>query len=293
MPDLLGYGSNAPNVVTNRPTDTRTFGAADTWGKDCSSPDAQDGTGIVAGFMNGVLGQLRALIRGNGQTALLADVVPVDNTDDTMVLKAIQQLVQRGQMKFAVDSGAPDALVVALAPALAEYKSGISIKVLVGHDNTGAAATINVNGLGTKAILRKGGAALQPRDLPADAIVTLDYDGAHFQLGDVPANFSKAATLVRSSAALDIALIQRSVALLRSAAPAVQAISLPAGATNGHEIIIEDVFGNLQGFPATVTPLGVGETIAGAANYVMNRNFQSTVFRLYDDGVTRIWSRST
>lgn len=293
MTDLLGYGSNAPNVVTTRPADTRTFGSNDTWGKDCSSPDAQDGTGIVAGFMNGLLGQVRALIRGNGQTALLADVVPADNSDDTMALKAVQQLIQRGLMKFAVDTGAADALVVALSPALAEYKQGFSAKVLVAQDGTGAPATINFNGLGTKAILRKGGAPLQPKDLLGGAVIDLDYDGTRFQLGGVPANFSKAAAIVTSSAALNISLIQRSVALLRSAAPAAQAITLPAGAANGHEIVIEDVFGNLQAYPATVTLLGVGETIAGAANYVMNRNFQTTTFRLYDNGVTRIWSRST
>lgn len=292
MVDLIGYGSNAPNVVITRPADSRVFGAVDTWGKDCSSPGAGDGTGILAGFLNGMLGQARALIRGNGQTAALADIVPVDNADDTMALRAIQQLIQRGMMKFAIDSGAVDALVVALAPALAEYKAGLSIKVLVGHDGTGAAATINANGLGTKAILRKGGAALQKRDLLAGAMATLDYDGAAFQL-DMPAGFSNAADIVTSSALLNLSLIQRSVALFRSVAPAAQAITLPAGAANGKEFVIADVFGNLQAAPVTVTPLGVGETIANAANYVMNRNFQETLFRLYDNGVTRIWSRST
>ncbi len=238
------------------------------------------------------MAQLRALIRGNGQTAGLVDIVPIDNTDDNMALKAVQQLIQRGLMKFGADTGAADALVVALAPALAEYKAGLSLKVLVAHDGTGAAATINVNGLGTKAILRKGGAPLQPKDLPAGAMVTLDYDGVQFQL-EMPSGFSNAATIVRSSALLNLTLTERSIALLRSVAPAAQAINIPAGATNGHDVIIVDVFGNLQGFPVTVTPLGVGETIAGAANYVMNRNFQETKFTLFDDGVTRIWSRST
>lgn len=292
MTDLLGYASNAPNVSVTRPADTRVFTGADTWAKDCSTPTAQDGTAIQAGWLNGLLGQLRALVRGNGQTAALADIVPVDNTDDTMALKSIQQLIQRGLVKFGVDTGAADALVVALAPALAEYKQGISIKVLVLHDGTGAAATINVNGLGTKAILRKGGAPLQPKDLAAAGMATLDYDGTSFQL-DMPANVSSAAAIVHSSAALNLTLIQRAIALLRSAAPAAQAINIPAGASNGKEFIIEDVFGNLQPFPVTVTPLGVGETIAGAGAYIMDRNFQTTTFRLYDDGTTRIWSRST
>jgi hypothetical protein len=290
--DLLGYGTNAPNVVITRPGDSRVFGGADTYGKDCSSPGAGDGTGITAGFMNGLLGQLRALIRGNGQTAALANVVTEDNADDTMALQAVQQLIQRWQMKFGIDTGAADALVVALAPALAEYKAGLSINVLVAHDGTGAAASIAVNGLAARAILRKGGAPLQKKDLLGGGMAKLDYDGAAFQI-DMPAEFSSAATIVTSSAALNLTLIQRSVALLRTAAPAAQAITLPPGAKNGKEFVVSDVAGNLQPYPATVTPLGVGETIAGAANYVMNRNFQETIFRLYDNGVTRIWSRST
>lgn len=292
MVDLLGYGSNAPNVVITRPADDRVMGAVDTWGKKCSSPNAGDGTGILAGFTNALLGQLRALIRGNGQTALLADIVPPDNADDTMVLKAIQHLIQRGQMRFGVDTGGADALVVALAPAVAEYKQGMTIKVLVGHDGTGAGATINVNGLGNKSILRKGGAPLQQKDLLGGSMATLDYDGAVFQL-DMPAAFSAAATIVTSSAALNLSLNQRAVAMLRSAAPAAQAVTLPAGANSGKEFVITDVQGNLQPYPVTVTPLGAGETIAGAANYVMNRNFQETTFRLFDNGATRIWSRST
>lgn len=293
MTDLLGYGSNAPNVTNTRPADTRVFGVNDTWGKDCSTPAAQDGTGMLAGFMNGMLGQIRALVRGNGQTAALADVVPTDNTDDTMALKAIQQLIQRGLMKFAVDTGAADALVIALAPSLVEYKAGLSLKVLAAHDGTGGAATLNVNGLGAKPILRKGGGALQKKDIGAGAILSLDYDGAAFQLGDIPATYNRAAAIITNSGQHDIALSERAIALFRTASPAAQAMTLPPGAENGHEIIVEDVAGNLQAFPVTFTALGIGETIAGAASFVMNANFQRTSFRLYDNGVTRIWSRST
>lgn len=291
--DILGPGSNAPNVVVTRPAERRVFGIVDTWAKDCSTLTAGDGTAIWASWGNAFMAQLRALIRGNGQTAALANIVTEDNGDDTMALKSIQQLIQRGQTRFGVDTGAADALVVALVPALAEYKQGVSLKVFVAHDGTGAPASITVNGVGTKAILRKGGAPLQKGDLVGGGMATLDFDGAQFQL-DMPANVSNAADLVRSSAALNLTLNQRAIALLRSAAPAAQAINIPAGATNGKEFVITDVFGNLFDFPATVAPLGVGETIAGAASYKMNVNFQETLFRLYDDGAgTRIWSRST
>jgi hypothetical protein len=291
MVDLLGYGTNAPNVITNRPADDRILGGVDTWGKKCSSPNAGDGTGILAGFTNGLLGQLRALIRGNGQSALLADIVAIDNSDDTMMLKAIQHLIQRGQMKFAFDTGPANAMVVALNPAPAEYKTGMSIRVLVGHDNTGP-CTINVNGLGLRAVLRKGTGALQPRDLVGGGFATLDYDGGEFQLADLPASYSNASRIVTSSAALNLTLQDRAIALLRTAGVAAMTINLPAGASNGHVAIIDDVSGSLFAANANVVA-PPGETIAQAADYKMDRDFQSTSFRFYTDGVTRIWSRST
>jgi hypothetical protein len=289
--DLIGYGSNAPNVVVTRPADSRVFGGADTYGKDCSSPGAGDGTGISAGFMNGLLGQLRALIRGNGQTAALADIITEDNSDDTMLLRAIQQLIQRGQPLFGFDGGAAGNLVVNLVPALKEYKTGLRISVLVNHDCSGPSA-INVNGLGAKSILRRDSAGLQPRDMLGGGISTLEYDGGSFQLLDMPAAFSNAAEMVTSSAVLNMTLSQRAIALFRTAGVAAMTINLPAGAENAHVAIVEDVKGNLFAANATVVA-PAGETIGGNPSFVMDRDFQSTTFRFYTDGVTRIWSRST
>jgi hypothetical protein len=289
--DLLGFGSNAPNVVVTRPADSRVFSGADTYGKDCSSPGAGDGTGINAGFMNGLLGQLRALIRGNGQTAALANIVTEDNSDDTMALRAIQQLIQRGQPSFGFDIGAPNHLVVNLSPPVLEYKVGMRISVGVAHDNTGA-ATINFNGLGNNTIIRKDNTGLQRRDLIGAGISTFEFDGSNFQLVDMPAAFSNAAEIVTSSSTLNLTLQQRAIALFRTAGVAAMTINLPAGASNGQIVIIEDVAGNLQAANATVVA-PAGETIASAANFVMDRDFQSTTFRFYTDGVTRIWSRST
>lgn len=149
--DIVGPAS-APNSTTIRPADTRTFGATDTWAKDCSSPTANDGTKIQAGWLNGWMGQLRNLIRGNGLTAGAADIVPQDNTDDSMALKAVQHLIQRGQMSWASDVGAVNALAISLSPAPPEYKTGMTIRVFVANTNTGP-CTLNVNGLGANPIL--------------------------------------------------------------------------------------------------------------------------------------------
>lgn len=194
--DIIGP-ANAPNATTVRPTDTRTFGAADTWVKDCSSPSANDGTKVQAGFVNGLLGQLRNLIRGNGQTAGSVDIVTQDNTDDSMALKAIQQLIQRGQMLYADDSGTADALVVALSPAAAEYKKGMAFRVKKGNaPNATTAPTINANTLGNATIVDRRGQPLAPGDLPANAILELECDGTNVRfLGIVSADLGVIGTL--------------------------------------------------------------------------------------------------
>lgn len=289
--DLLGYGSNAPNVVTTRPADSRVFGGVDTYGKDCSSPGAGDGTGILAGFMNGMLGQLRALIRGNGQTLALAPVITEDNTDDTMVLQAIQQLIQRGQSSFGVDVGVANAVVVALTPPVKEYKNGMRVSVFISSFNTGP-ATLNLNGLGNILIIRKDLTALQRHDLRAGGISTFEFYQGNFQLLDIPPGFSKDAQLVTSSATLNLTLQHRAIGLFRTTAVAPMTINLPSDADSGHEVFIEDLAGNLRAFNATVTA-PAGETIAALPTFVMDEDFQGVTYRFYTDGIIRIWSRSS
>lgn len=79
--DLLGP-ANATNAVTVQPADTRTFGATDTFFKDCTGPGSKDGTKVMAAFLNGALQQVRRAIRGMAVTE--------NNADDDMLLKAIQ-----------------------------------------------------------------------------------------------------------------------------------------------------------------------------------------------------------
>jgi hypothetical protein len=97
MTDLLGPGSNTINVVTTRPAETRIFTADDTWCKDCSSPEINDGTRLTAPFLNSLLAQVRGAIRGRGVTE--------DNTDDEMLLNAINSTVV-GYMREADFSAA-------------------------------------------------------------------------------------------------------------------------------------------------------------------------------------------
>jgi hypothetical protein len=179
--DIVGP-SSAANSVTARPADTRVIGLLDTWFKDCSSPTANDGTKIEAGFMNAVIGQFRSLIRGNGLTALSAPVVDEDNAD-SMLLRAVQHLIQRNQPRYADDSGPTNALVISPTPAYKELKKGMEIICKVLNTNLGP-STLNASGLGPVAIKRLDLTDLQSGDMLAGQIAHFCFDGVFWQLAN-------------------------------------------------------------------------------------------------------------
>lgn len=85
--------------------------------------------------------------------------------------------ISRGRTTFAVDTGVADALVVAMPKTMTAYENGSSIVVGVAATNTGA-CTINVDGLGARAIKMPDGANPSPGDLAAGDIVQLTYDAS-------------------------------------------------------------------------------------------------------------------
>lgn len=82
---------------------------------------------------------------------------------------------------YVVDSGTANAKVVTLNPAPASYVEGMAIAFKNRVANTGA-VTINVNDLGTKAIVKANGSALASGSLKANSVYTLRYNGTSFFL---------------------------------------------------------------------------------------------------------------
>ena len=65
--------------------------------------------------------------------------------------------------------------------ALSAYPSHLLIVAKANHSNTGA-ATLNVDGLGAKAIVKSASTALSAGDIVSGAIYLLSYDGTNFQI---------------------------------------------------------------------------------------------------------------
>jgi hypothetical protein len=115
-----------------------------------------------------------------------AGLVP-DNGD----LHQLGRSVQTGHVIYGVDSGAANILSIALTPPLVAYIDGMHVLVRVAASNTGP-AVLSINGLAGKNIIRRGGAALQPGDLPGTYMALLVYNGPHGNFELYGASFAPA-----------------------------------------------------------------------------------------------------
>ena len=71
--------------------------------------------------------------------------------------------------------------ITASLTGLTAYGVGKTFRFVSAGANTGA-VTININGLGAKAITKDGSTALSAGDIPTGAVVQITYDGTQFQL---------------------------------------------------------------------------------------------------------------
>jgi hypothetical protein len=82
---------------------------------------------------------------------------------------------QKQNVNYAVDSGAADAAVVTLSPALASLFDGAFVTFKVVATNLTTTPTLNVNALGAKVIKKQQTTALAAGDLIINGIVSVRY----------------------------------------------------------------------------------------------------------------------
>ena len=88
--------------------------------------------------------------------------------------------IQGGTDKLITVTGT-DTLTGSMTPALTAYAAGNQFSFVVANTNTGA-VTINIDGVGSKAITRTGSTALVAGDMVAGQVALIEYDGTRFQL---------------------------------------------------------------------------------------------------------------
>jgi len=88
--------------------------------------------------------------------------------------------LQGNTLNFMTVSGT-NVLTGSLVPPLLAYVTGAMFSFVVANTNT-STVTLNIDGLGAKAVMRNGTETLQAGDLTAGNIVVVIYDGTEFQL---------------------------------------------------------------------------------------------------------------
>jgi hypothetical protein len=113
------------------------------------------------------------------------------------VIRAIKGGVKRAYQQsnaLFVSTGSGNAYVLTYPQAPEGYAKGIFYKFFVNHTNTGA-ASLNINGLGVKAILQQDGAALKAGQMVNGSTISVVYDGTAFRLQNYISNPKFSGTL--------------------------------------------------------------------------------------------------
>lgn len=113
--------------------------------------------------------------------AVFTAILTPTNTSIPTIPTASNVVTQAGTQIYAADTGAANAYVVTLAPAITAYTTGMRIYFKATNANT-TASTVNVNGLGVKTISKLGDVALSAGDIKAGQLVELSYDGTNMQM---------------------------------------------------------------------------------------------------------------
>lgn len=109
-------------------------------------------------------------------------------------LDVSRKIDQNGEQIYAVDAGTNDDYVIALSPPLSAYVDGMVINFKANTANTAATGkpTLNVNGLGAKAIKKLNDVAPATDDIEAGQIVSVVFNASSdtFQMQSQIANVS-------------------------------------------------------------------------------------------------------
>jgi hypothetical protein len=99
----------------------------------------------------------------------------------TITSSQLAEAARNSSNQYAADSGTANVYAVSLTPAATSYMGGMVVRFKAGNANTGG-ATLNVNALGAKSVLKNGASALVAGDIVANQMCVCVYDGTNFQM---------------------------------------------------------------------------------------------------------------
>lgn len=123
-------------------------------------------TDFDASWCNSIQEEIATIIEGAG--------LVLNEGSNAQLYEAIKRMIDIQAGNYALDTGAANAYVIALDPAIAVYTNGMTVRFRVVNGNTGA-ATLNA-GAGAVPLVNDVGGALVQSDAPAGGIISATYD---------------------------------------------------------------------------------------------------------------------
>lgn len=143
---------------------------------------------VVNSEMDDIATALTQSIARDGQTTITSNI-PFNNNKITGLAAGTARTdaaslatIQDGTGVYVgTVGGTSDVITLTPSPAIASYVAGQCFSFIASGTNT-TNATLNVSGLGAKAITKSGSVALAPGDIPSGDLVIATYDGTRFQI---------------------------------------------------------------------------------------------------------------
>jgi hypothetical protein len=203
--------------------------------------------------------QLSSATDGTRESVAATENV-VKTVNDSLVAHKADNV---SHVRYAPDTGTANAKVITLNPAPTAYVEGMGVSFKNLVLNTGA-VTINVNGLGAKAILKSNGGTIASGNLKANSIYTLRYNDTAFILQGEGGEYGTAvASQVRAGTTIgtESGIVAGTLAVQATGAQTVT----PTGSNIVKSAGIYDGPITVAGVVVPVANLKVGSTVAGQA----------------------------
>ena len=146
--------------------------------------------GAWATFATGTTSNASTTVAGKGEEATQAEIAAATAAGGTGARlftnpSTLLPELQKSAYSFAADAEASDTYVIALTPTLTAYTTGQRFNFTANTANTGA-ATLNVDALGAKPIIKGDATALVTGDILAGQVVEVVYDGTTMVMTSLP-----------------------------------------------------------------------------------------------------------
>jgi len=116
-------------------------------------------------------------LTGTGSNAKVTGIEEVNSAEDATSAESIQ----KNAVTYAAATNLGNTYSVSLIPAPVAYTTGMTVHFRASADITGS-ALLNVNGLGAQTIKKNYDVDLEANDIKNGQMVSVIYDGVHFQM---------------------------------------------------------------------------------------------------------------